>query len=144
MQCATLINKTVRRPLNALRETQQCAIRQKETEVIKMENQKGNQGASSGSETVEPQRFQNQVHLYSVVQKNSCIFKFPAFLLHTNLGQPMHSPSAMTELPSPNLAGSFSLRAVKGIAQTRLREIAEQSRRREIRNFGNFINSCNC
>ena len=27
VQCAILINKTVRRPLNALRETQQCAIR---------------------------------------------------------------------------------------------------------------------
>ena len=64
VQCAIIIRirETVRRPLNALWETKQCATRQKETEVIKMENLKSNQGASSGSETVEPQRFQNQVH----------------------------------------------------------------------------------
>ena len=47
--------------------------------------------------------------LYSVVQKNSCILEFPAFLLPTKVGQPMHSPTAMMEFPSPNLAGTFLL-----------------------------------
>ena len=41
--------------------------------------------------------------------KNSCMFEFPMFLLPTNLGQPIHSLSAMTELPSPNLAVTFLL-----------------------------------
>ena len=45
--------------------------------------------------------------LYSVVQKNSSMFEFPAFLLPTNLGQPMHSPSALTEHVSLNLAWFF-------------------------------------
>ena len=46
----------------------------------------------------------NRVGLYSVVQKNSSMFEFAAFLLPTNLGQPMHSPSALTEHVSLNLA----------------------------------------
>ena len=29
-------------------------------------------------------------------KKSSCMFEFPAFLPHTNLGLPMHSPSAAT------------------------------------------------
>ena len=41
---------------------------------------------------------------YSVVQKNSSMFEFAAFLLPTNIGPPMHSQSALAELPSPNLA----------------------------------------
>ena len=39
---------------------------------------------------------------YSVVQNNSCMFEFPAFLPTTNLGLPMHSPSALTEHVSLN------------------------------------------
>ena len=50
---------------------------------------------------------------YSVVQKNSCMFEFPAFLPPTYLGQPMDSPTAMTEHVSQNLAGFFSLHAVQ-------------------------------
>ena len=46
---------------------------------------------------------------YSVVRKNSSMFEFPAFLLPPNPGQPMHSPSALTEHVSPNLAGFFLL-----------------------------------
>ena len=48
----------------------------------------------------------NACHLreYSVVQKNSSMFEFAAFLLPTNLGQPMHSPSALTEHVALNLA----------------------------------------
>ena len=49
---------------------------------------------------------------YSVVQKNSSMFEFAAFLLPTNLGQPMHSPSALTEHVSLNLAWFFLLYAV--------------------------------
>ena len=41
---------------------------------------------------------------YSEVQKNSCTFEFPAFFLPTNLGLPMHSPSALTDHVSLNLA----------------------------------------
>ena len=41
--------------------------------------------------------------IYSVVQKASCMFKFPAFFLPSNLGQAMQRPTAMTEQPSPNL-----------------------------------------
>ena len=48
--------------------------------------------------------------LYSVVQKNSCMFEFPAFLPPTNLGLPMHSPSALTEHASLNLARFFFAR----------------------------------
>ena len=32
------------------------------------------------------------------------LFEFALFLLPTNLWQPMHSQSALAELPSPNLA----------------------------------------
>ena len=41
------------------------------------------------------------------MQKNSCMFEFPAFLPPTNLGLPMHSPSALTEHVSLNLARFF-------------------------------------
>ena len=44
---------------------------------------------------------------YSVVQKNSCMFEFAAFLPPTDLGLPMHSPSALTENVSLNLARFF-------------------------------------
>ena len=37
------------------------------------------------------------------------MFEFAAFLLPTNLGKPMHSPSALTEHVSLNLAGIFLL-----------------------------------
>ena len=37
------------------------------------------------------------------------MFEFPAFLIPTNLGQPMHSPSALIEHVSLNLAGTFFL-----------------------------------
>ena len=47
--------------------------------------------------------------VYSVVQKNSCVFEFPAFLPPTNLGLPMHNPSALTEHVSLNLARFFLL-----------------------------------
>ena len=46
-------------------------------------------------------------------QKNSCLFEFPACLLPTNLGQPMHSPSALTEHVSLNLARLFLLYPVR-------------------------------
>ena len=39
--------------------------------------------------------------------KNSCLFEFPAFLPPINLGLPMHSPSAMTEHVTLNLARFF-------------------------------------
>jgi len=51
----------------------------------------------------------NPFSLYSVVQKNSCMFEFPAFLPPTNLGLPMHSPPALTEHVSLNLARLFLL-----------------------------------
>ena len=44
--------------------------------------------------------------MYSMVLKNYFMFEFAAFLLPTDLGQPMHSQIAMTELP---LAATFSL-----------------------------------
>ena len=50
------------------------------------------------------QRCEIRSFLYSVVQKNSSMFEFAAFLLPTNVGQPMHSPSALTEHVSLNLA----------------------------------------
>ena len=34
---------------------------------------------------------------YREEQNKSCMFEFPAFLLPTNLGLPMHSPSALKE-----------------------------------------------
>ena len=57
---------------------------------------------------------QKMVCKYSVVQKNSCMFEFPAFLPPTNLGLPMHSPSALTEHVSLNLARFFLLDPVLG------------------------------
>ena len=47
-------------------------------------------------------------------QKNSCMFEFPALQLPTNLVQPMHSPLALTEHVSLNLAGTFLLDPVSG------------------------------
>ena len=41
--------------------------------------------------------------------KNSCLFEFPAFLLPTNFGQLIQSPSALTEHGSLNLAGILPL-----------------------------------
>ena len=46
---------------------------------------------------------------YSMVYKNCCMFEFPAFLPPTNLGLPMHSPSALKEHVSLNLACFFLL-----------------------------------
>ena len=40
---------------------------------------------------------------YSVVQKNSSMFEFPAFLLPKNLVQPIHCPSALKDHVSLNL-----------------------------------------
>ena len=42
-------------------------------------------------------------------KKKSCMFEFAAFLPPTNLGLPMHSPSALTEHVSLNLARFFLL-----------------------------------
>ena len=42
--------------------------------------------------------------MYRLMQKKCPLFEFPAFLLPINLGQPMHSQLAMTELPAQNLA----------------------------------------
>ena len=53
-----------------------------------------------------------QCRRYEVLQRGAKLFEFPAFLLPTNLGPPMHSPTAMTELHSPNLAGTFMLHTV--------------------------------
>ena len=50
--------------------------------------------------------------VYRVVQKNSCIFEFSLPTSAHWLRQPMHSPSALTELSSPNLAGTFSYNPV--------------------------------
>ena len=47
------------------------------------------------------------ITFYRVEQLNFCMFEFLAFLLPTNLRQPMHSPSALTEHVSLNLAGTF-------------------------------------
>ena len=47
---------------------------------------------------------------YTVVQKNSFMFEFPAFLPPINLELPMHSPSALTEHVSLNLARFFFAR----------------------------------
>merc|ERR1719226_118212 len=46
------------------------------------------------------------------------MFEFPAILPPANLGQPLHSPTGMRELPSPNLAGTFLLRGVGHISNT--------------------------
>ena len=51
---------------------------------------------------------------YRVEQNNSCLLEFPAILLPTNLGQTMHSLSALTEYLSLNLAGIFLLKPVQG------------------------------
>ena len=54
---------------------------------------------------------------YSVVQKNSCMFEFTASFLPANPGQPMHSPTAVMENVSPNLAGIVLLHAVHTVYQ---------------------------
>ena len=46
--------------------------------------------------------------IYSVVQKNSCMFEFPASLPPTNLGLPLHIRSAVMEHVSLNLARFFT------------------------------------
>ena len=56
---------------------------------------------------------------WNVEQKNSCMFEFPAFLLLTNLGQPLHSPSALTEHVSLNIAGTFPLDPVLNLKALR-------------------------
>ena len=53
---------------------------------------------------------------YRVVQKKkSCMFEFPTYLPPTNLGLPIHRPSALTEHVSLNLAGTFLLDPVYGM-----------------------------
>ena len=64
-----------------------------------------NRDSSSSSKACEMDKV--LVVVYSVVQKNSSMFEFPAFLPPTNLGLPMHSPSALTEHVSLNLARFF-------------------------------------
>ena len=62
-----------------------------------------------------PVRFLNAAQSYCYVQcgeKNSCMFEFPTFLPPTNLGLPMHSPSALKEHVSLNLARFFLLNPV--------------------------------
>ena len=57
-----------------------------------------------------------------MVQKNPCMFEFPAFLLPTNLGLPMHSPLALMEHVSLNLARILfarPCRGIQGISQAR-------------------------
>ena len=51
----------------------------------------------------------NNLSTCRVEQNNSYIFEFPAFMLPINLGQPIHSPLALTEHVSLNLAGAFLL-----------------------------------
>ena len=46
--------------------------------------------------------------MYSVVQKNPCMFEFPASLPPTNLGLPLHIRSAVMEHVSLNLARFFT------------------------------------
>ena len=43
------------------------------------------------------------------------MFEFPALLLPINLVQPVHSPSALTEQVSLNLAGAFLLHPVSQV-----------------------------
>ena len=60
--------------------------------------------------TVGPEK-----QMYSLEQKNSCMSEFLAFLLPTNLGQPMHSPLALMEHVSLNFSGTFLLDPVQSI-----------------------------
>ena len=55
--------------------------------------------------------------IYSVVQKNSCLFEFPAYLPPTNVGLPMHSQSALTEHVSLTLARIFFARPCTSITK---------------------------
>ena len=52
---------------------------------------------------------------YRVMQKDSCMFGFPAFVLPPNLGQPMHSPSALTKLGRNFFAPFCTTSSVKNI-----------------------------
>ena len=54
----------------------------------------------------------SEIKKYSMVQKNSCMFEFPAFLPPTNLELLMHSPSALTEHESLNFAETYLLNPV--------------------------------
>ena len=47
--------------------------------------------------TVDPVVMKDDDNVYRAEQNNSCMFEFPAFLLPTNLGQPMYIPTALTE-----------------------------------------------
>ena len=47
------------------------------------------------------------------------LLELPSFLLPTNSGQPMHSQSGLTELPSPNLAPFLLLNPVQHTAIVR-------------------------
>ena len=58
-----------------------------------------------------PRSASNSAHIQHGA-RTSFMLDFPAFFLPTNLRQPMHSPTAMMELLSPNLAGTFLLQAV--------------------------------
>ena len=66
----------------------------------------------------------SQVHNWAtslicrVEQKNFCMFEFPTFVLSTNLEQPMHSPTALTEHVSLNFAGLFMLDPVLALRPT--------------------------
>ena len=51
--------------------------------------------------------------MYRLVQKDCPLFEFPSALLPANLGQPMHSQLALTELPSLNLAPFILLNPVR-------------------------------
>ena len=53
------------------------------------------------------------IRLYRLVQKKCSLFEFPAFLLPTNLRQPMRSQSALMEIPSLNLACFILLNPVQ-------------------------------
>ena len=71
--------RTVRRTLNnkqCLRLTQHKEQVRAFIATVIMENLKGNQEAS-GSETVEPQRFQNQVRTFNKRQSLDCAITYP-------------------------------------------------------------------
>ena len=58
-----------------------------------------------------------------MVEKSSCMFAFTTFLLPTNLGLPMHSPSVLTEHVSLNLASVFKLDAA--VAEIRNKDASD-------------------
>ena len=63
------------------------------------------------------------VALYIVVQKNACMFEFRAFLPPMNLGLQMHSPSALMEHVSLNLARIFFSRPCRANTQPKLSRV---------------------